>query len=378
MSGQLRVDEITDELGTGSPNFPNGITPASLGSGTPNNTNFLRGDGSWQTISSDTTINTLDPMLKTMLIYGTALNEPVWHYTSKTVTLAANVPHLIMVFGSGGGGGRGPVGSGEVLHGGNGGDTALKFITPSSNTNVTITIGAGGAGRNTNGNGSDGAATTVVGTGVNINVPGGRGGVRLTGLGSNNENRFNAANADPTGADLFFKGGRTRSWSPGGGEVIHGSTVFGSNGTRLIANFGPGNPFVSGGPTGFVRISGEAKEALVDDANAFQSLNNTETNNFVPNYTDKYIHRNLLSIILPQLYEFFAPVSQTNNESNFSGGRLKFPFMPGIAISSSLGSDLDNAGGRAAGGGPNFGTTTSQWSGKGGDGLVIIWSFVNG
>jgi hypothetical protein len=50
MSGQLRVDEITDEAGTGSPSFPQGIAPSSLGTGTPSASNFLRGDGSWQAV----------------------------------------------------------------------------------------------------------------------------------------------------------------------------------------------------------------------------------------------------------------------------------------------------------------------------------------
>jgi hypothetical protein len=48
MAGQIRVDEITNEAGTGAPSFPNQITPASLGTGTPSNVNYLRGDGSWQ------------------------------------------------------------------------------------------------------------------------------------------------------------------------------------------------------------------------------------------------------------------------------------------------------------------------------------------
>jgi hypothetical protein len=388
MAGQLRVDEITNEAGTGSPSFPNGVAASTattagsitgtttaavptsaLASGTANNTTFLRGDRTWGTVSAETTINTLDPMLKTMLIYGTALNEPVWHYTSKTVTLAANVPHLIMVFGSGGGGGRGPISTARC-HGGNGGDTALKFITPSANTNVTITIGAGGAGRNTNGNGGDGAATTVVGTGININVPGGRGGVRTTGI-TNLTNHFNAANADPTGADLFFKGGRTRSNQ--NAVFIHGSSVFGVNGTSRINAFSPGGPFVSGGPDGFVRVSGAAKNGLVNDANQIQSFNNNETNDNILNWTDRAVHKNLLSLVLPSIFEFYGPYTSITPDPNFTGLVIKPPFMPGES-NFGAGNSQIRAGGRAAGGGYD----EDSHSGNGGAGLVIIWSFVNG
>jgi hypothetical protein len=59
MSGQLRVDQITDELGTGSPAFPNKIAAASLGTGTPGSGNFLRGDGSWQIIPAPSTSQVL-------------------------------------------------------------------------------------------------------------------------------------------------------------------------------------------------------------------------------------------------------------------------------------------------------------------------------
>ncbi len=50
MAGQLRVDELTNEAGTGAPSFPNKITPSSLGTGTPSSANFLRGDGAWATV----------------------------------------------------------------------------------------------------------------------------------------------------------------------------------------------------------------------------------------------------------------------------------------------------------------------------------------
>lgn len=50
MSGQLRVNEITNAAGTGAPSFPNQITPSSLGTGTPSSANFLRGDGAWSTV----------------------------------------------------------------------------------------------------------------------------------------------------------------------------------------------------------------------------------------------------------------------------------------------------------------------------------------
>lgn len=58
MSGQLRVNEITNAAGTGAPSFPNRITPASLGTGTPSSANFLRGDGAWSTIPAPTSVVT--------------------------------------------------------------------------------------------------------------------------------------------------------------------------------------------------------------------------------------------------------------------------------------------------------------------------------
>jgi len=58
MAGQLRVDELTNEAGTGAPSFPNKITPSSLGTGSPSSANFLRGDGAWSTIPAPTSVVT--------------------------------------------------------------------------------------------------------------------------------------------------------------------------------------------------------------------------------------------------------------------------------------------------------------------------------
>ena len=57
MAGQLRVDELTNEAGTGAPSFPNKITPSSLGTGSPSSANFLRGDGAWAAVAGLTTTN---------------------------------------------------------------------------------------------------------------------------------------------------------------------------------------------------------------------------------------------------------------------------------------------------------------------------------
>jgi hypothetical protein len=76
MAGQLRVDEITNEAGTGSPSFPNQITPASLGTGTPGSGNFLRGDGAWSAVAGITTANWTVTQSGTDLVFsynGTAV-----------------------------------------------------------------------------------------------------------------------------------------------------------------------------------------------------------------------------------------------------------------------------------------------------------------
>lgn len=76
MAGQLRVDELTNEAGTGAPSFPNKITPSSLGTGSPSSANFLRGDGAWAAVAGLTTTNWTVAQSGTDLVFsynGTAV-----------------------------------------------------------------------------------------------------------------------------------------------------------------------------------------------------------------------------------------------------------------------------------------------------------------
>ena len=89
MAGQLRVDEISNEAGTGAPSFPNRITPSSLGTGTPSSSNFLRGDGAWSAVAGITTANWTVTQSGNDLIFshnGTA----VMRITSAGAIVAAN------------------------------------------------------------------------------------------------------------------------------------------------------------------------------------------------------------------------------------------------------------------------------------------------
>jgi len=377
MAGQLRVDEITNEAGTGSPSFPNGVAASTattattagsitgtttaavptsaLASGTANNTTFLRGDRTWETISSDTTINTLDPTLKTMLIYGTALNKPNWYLSSTTATLAANVTHMVMVVGSGGGGAGENAFSGALrCLGGNGGTVGIKFFTPSSNTTVTITVGAGGAGGN-NAAGANGADTTVVGTGINLVIPGGRGGTKATSTSLVQ----NAANPNPTGADLFFLGGRNEInvSDPNEQQLTGGASLFGvsSTNTRIFSDNSADLGFYTH-TSPFMGLSGtDGRYPINVRGNHYQPLNSQA---FVEN-----ANTNLLSLLFPfnDIGHYFsgAPIifcgdrCGTGNRGSASGGR--------------------GGGGGASifGGAPNVGSA-------GGAAVVIIWSFVNG
>jgi len=135
MAGQLRVDEITNEAGTGAPSFPNGIPPASLGTGTPSSANFLRGDGAWQSPAGQLQL----------------LQEDIFT-TSGSWTRAAGFDpdDTVMIFlaGGGGSGGAARVNTEHgIATGGAAGSTLVIAVRYNDvpSTAFTLTVGAGGA-----------------------------------------------------------------------------------------------------------------------------------------------------------------------------------------------------------------------------------------
>jgi hypothetical protein len=142
MAGQLRVDEITNEAGTGSPSFPNQITPASLGTGTPSSANFLRGDGAWEAVPPGSTPGQLQ-----------LLREDIFT-TSGTWTKASGFDpdDTVMIFLVGGGGGGGATRlSSTITHGFASGGVCGSCVILNgrygdlTSTSWTLTVGAGGA-----------------------------------------------------------------------------------------------------------------------------------------------------------------------------------------------------------------------------------------
>jgi hypothetical protein len=119
MAGQVRVDQITDEAGTGSPDFINGITVQ----GTPFTSSTLGGNYVQRTYTSPAT----------------------W-------TKPAGLKAVKVTVVGGGGGGNGGRGNSQFDsprtggHGGGGGAAVRYIPAPSIPGPVAVTHGAGGAG----------------------------------------------------------------------------------------------------------------------------------------------------------------------------------------------------------------------------------------
>jgi hypothetical protein len=268
MAGQLRVDEITNEAGTGSPSFPNGVAASTattagsitgtttaavptsaLGSGTASGTTFLAGDRTFKTVGG-TDVQTFN-------------SNGTWTKPS-TGSMAR-----IQVWSGGGGGSRNS--SNEAIVGGGGGGYG-EIVVPLSSlgATVSVTIGAGGAGRTGSaGNGTNGGSSSF---GSVISVFGGLGGNNTEGEGSGgglidpanyrryekiipqvfdggsgqpNQNSIGQKNPSQRGS-IYGGGGGGASANTGNGCNIGGFSYFAGNG----GNSGQNGTAPSGGGGG--------------------------------------------------------------------------------------------------------------------------------
>ncbi|MBI1272907.1 MAG: hypothetical protein GC131_02335 [Alphaproteobacteria bacterium] len=154
------------------------VGTARLGSGTASSSTYLRGDGTWATPSSSSSVDT-----QTFTSSGTWTKPGSGSMT------------LIECIGGGGGGAR--QSSGYAGGGGGGGYSYRWIATSSLGSTETVTIGAGGTGQTTNNaNGGVGGTTTF---GSWVSAYGGGGGESEQGNGGGGGGML-AAGTNTTGS----------------------------------------------------------------------------------------------------------------------------------------------------------------------------------
>jgi hypothetical protein len=216
MAGQLRVDEITNEAGTGSPSFPNGVAATTattagsitgtttaavpttaLGTGTASGTTFLAGDRSWQTIATAT------PGQLQLLQENILTTSGTW---TKATGFDPDDTIMIFLIGGGGSGGAGS-GAASQQQLATGGLSGQAHILTSRYGDVsgtwTYTIAAGGAARSGVGVGNNGGQSSFYESNAT-----GRGGKAGGGLGgSRDQNGVNRQIQDAVFLSVLSKNG---------------------------------------------------------------------------------------------------------------------------------------------------------------------------
>jgi hypothetical protein len=234
----------TSLTGTSTSNILN----SALGSGTADNTTYLRGDRTFQTIATMTATtgglvptppNDVNQFLRGNGTFGAVSSigrlYNITRYAtagSGTYTKPANINRLLVRAIGGGGGGGGCSGGGAG--GGGGGGYGDLFIT-SPAASYSYTVGAAGTGGGTSGtNGGNGGATTIAG----ISAGGGNGGTGSTGSGG----------AGGAGGSTSGGGANMR----GGGGSSNSSAFGGNGGNCVLAGGGNGGSSSAGagGTTG--------------------------------------------------------------------------------------------------------------------------------
>lgn len=202
-------------------NIASGTVPtARLGSGTANNTTFLRGDSTFATISAGLP----------------GLGGQV--FTSNgTFTIPAGVTRLKVTVVGGGGGGRGD--SDGVAGGAGGGGAAIKFLTGLTPGNtLSVTVGGGGSGGAPGTVGNTGGTSQVASGTQSITTVSASGGTsdQLGGIGSNGDANIRGGAGTPT---------YNNSPGTGGGTILGGSGRSGST-TSVFGGGGSGGQSSAG------------------------------------------------------------------------------------------------------------------------------------